>query len=57
METEKNYLDLVREYFPGISDKEADWILWKKTPFPMRMDEPSIIEYLAIYKEEVQNEQ
>lgn len=52
METEKNYLDLVRDYFPNVSDKEADWILWYKTPFPMRMDEQEIGRYLAEYKKE-----
>ena len=50
MNTEKTYLDLVREYFPDSSDKVADWILWEKTPFPMRMDEESIREYLVEYK-------
>lgn len=53
MKTEKNYLDLVRDYFPNVSDKEADWILWEKTPFPMRMDEQEIGRYLAEYKKEV----
>lgn len=52
IDTEKNYIDLVREYFPNVSDKEADSILWDKTPFPMRMDEQEIGRYLAEYKKE-----
>lgn len=53
IKTESNYLDLVRDYFPNISDEEADHILWTKTPFPMRMDEKEIAIYLAEYKKEV----
>lgn len=30
-----NWLDLVRKYFPGISDEEADFILWERTAYPM----------------------
>jgi len=55
IKTEKTYLDLVRDYFPDTSDKEADWILWEKTPFPMRMDEQEIGRYLAEYKKENEN--
>lgn len=26
--------DLVREYFPGVTDEEVECILWEKTGFP-----------------------
>jgi hypothetical protein len=28
------WTELVREYFPDVSDKEADYILWNHTGFP-----------------------
>lgn len=56
IKTEKTYLDLVRDYFPNVSDKEADSILWDKTCFPMRIDEKEIERYLVEYKEELNNE-
>ena len=54
MKTEKNYLDLVREYFDDISDEKADWILWERTPFPMITDEKEIRRYLAEYKKDLE---
>lgn len=56
IDTEKNFLDLVKKYFPDVSDKEADAILWDKTCFPMRTDEEEIERYLVEYKEELNNE-
>lgn len=47
------YLELVKEYFPDVSDEVADWILWEKTPFPMIADEKGIRKYLTEYKKEV----
>jgi hypothetical protein len=29
------WIELVKEFFPNISDEEADFILWEKTAFPM----------------------
>ena len=29
-----SWVDLVREYFPSITDEEANDILWEKTGFP-----------------------
>jgi len=29
-----DWLDLVRKYFPDTTDKEAIFILWRKTAFP-----------------------
>jgi hypothetical protein len=29
------WIELVKEYFPNISDEEADFILWEQTAFPM----------------------
>ena len=29
------WIELVKKYFPNISDEEADFILWEKTAFPM----------------------
>ncbi len=29
------WLELVKKYFPNASDKEADFILWEKTCFPI----------------------
>lgn len=28
------WVELVKEYFPAVSDEEADYILWEKTGFP-----------------------
>lgn len=46
MKTAQVYLDLVKKYFPSLSDVEADKILWNSTPFPMRDDIPTIESYL-----------
>jgi hypothetical protein len=37
------YLDLVKSHFPDVDDKEADFILWEKTEFPL-IKNPEIIE-------------
>lgn len=29
------WLELVKKYFPDVSDEEADFILWEKTAFPV----------------------
>lgn len=29
------WIELVKKYFPNVSDEEADFILWEKTAFPM----------------------
>lgn len=54
--TELSFIDLVKEYFPNVSDKEADSILWDKTCFPIRTDEKEIERDLIEYKEELNNE-
>jgi len=28
------WIDLVKEYFPKVTDEQADYILWGKTGFP-----------------------
>jgi hypothetical protein len=44
------YRDLVREYFPGIGDEGADYILWEETPFPLYMTEEKLRPYLEELK-------
>ena len=34
MKDKKSWIDLVREYFPNISDEGADALLWEYTGFP-----------------------
>jgi len=34
MKDKKSWIDLVREYFPNISDEDADALLWEYTGFP-----------------------
>lgn len=46
MKTEQMYIDLVKQYFPDLTDEEADQLLWDSTPFPMRNDLPTIGKYL-----------
>lgn len=29
------WLDLVRKYFPDVTDQAANYILWEKTAFPL----------------------
>ncbi len=45
------YLELVKEYFPGISDAEADYILWKFTAFPVVKGEDELRVQLKEFKE------
>ena len=33
-----NPIDCVRYYFPDVSNREADYILWEKTCFPFDSD-------------------
>lgn len=49
VKTEQVYLDLVRKYFPNLSDEEADKVLWDHTPFPMRYYIQEIESYLIEY--------
>ena len=34
MSKELTWLDIVREVFPGVSDDQADALLWNRTGFP-----------------------
>ena len=47
----KKYTDLVREYFPGVTDAEADYILWEVAAFPMVRGERELREQLKAFKE------
>lgn len=40
------YLDLVRQYLPGVTDREAEHILWERTPFPVVQGEDDLRPYL-----------
>lgn len=51
MKTVQVYIDIVKKYFPNLSDEEADKVLWGHTPFPMRDDIQEIERYLIEYKE------
>ena len=41
--------DLVRKYFPDTTDKQCDFILWEKTPFPL-VGAEIVEEYLQEYQ-------
>ena len=45
------YTDLVREYFPGVTDAEADYILWEVGAFTMVRGERELREQLKAFKE------
>lgn len=34
MNQNSTWNDLVREYFPSVSDQDCEFILWEKTSFP-----------------------
>lgn len=46
------WIDLVKHYFPKADDREADYILWEKTAFPL-VDLKTVESQLKEYKEEV----
>jgi hypothetical protein len=50
LENKFSGLDCVRYYFNGISDEEADFILWEKTCFPFST-EMMLNQLYAIYLE------
>lgn len=39
---ERTMLDLIRDYFPGCTEEEADWILWEKTCYPFGDVRPNL---------------
>lgn len=47
------WIDLVKQYLPNATDKECDFILWEKTPFPISTDVKLIKNYLEIYVNEI----
>ena len=47
-----NYIEFVKQYFPNISDDEADFILWNKTAFPF-CDIGDLKSHLDIYSRAV----
>ena len=50
------WIDLVKQYFPNATNKECDFILWEKTPFPISTDVKLIKNYLEIYVNEIKKE-
>jgi hypothetical protein len=46
-------ISLVHSLIPDLTDGEADWILWERTPFPMVTDADRLLPYLVAEQGEI----
>lgn len=41
------FLQFAQSVIPGLSDEEADWVLWERTPFPLVRGRDDLLPFLV----------
>lgn len=41
------FLEFAQSVIPGLSDEEADWVLWERTQFPLALGRDDLLPFLV----------